>query len=156
MKKNTFKFHVRHGSYPFLRKGVGCLHVEEDATIRLELPTLSEEHIQKTSPAIRNVMLCDTSQRFKEMLRTWTCPVLEIDFSRTPIFLAFSLIILMFPVPTTLSWEWVFKGIAIAGCFFYNLVVPLARLVIEFEDDTYVCVEIGERILEAHHTQIFR
>lgn len=150
---NTFKFHVRHGSDPF-RKGVGCLHVENE-TIRLELPTLAEKQNQ-TAPAIRNVRLCDTSHRFKEMLRTWTCPVLEINFSRSPIFLAFSLIILMFPVPTTLPWEWVFKGIAITGCFFYSLVVPLARLLIEFEDDTYVCGEIAESILEAYHTQIFR
>lgn len=150
---HTFKFHVRHGSDPF-RKGIGHLHVD-DETIRLELPTLSEEHTQ-TSPAIRNVMLCDTSQRFKERLRTWICPGLEIDFSRSPIFLTFSLIILMVPVPTTLPWEWVFKGIAVAGCFFYSLVVPLARLLIEFEDDTYVCGDIAESILEAHHTQIFR
>ena len=148
---NTFKFHVRHGSDPF-RKGVGHLHVEENETIRLELPTTSEKQTQ-TSPAIRNVMLCETSKRFKERLRTWTCPVLEINFSRSPIFLAFSLIILMVPVPTTLPWEWVFKGIAIVGCFFYSLVVPLARLLIEFEDDTYVCGEIAESILE-HHTHI--
>lgn len=150
---NTFKFHVRHGSDPF-RKGVGHLHVDDDETLRFELPVKSEEHIQ-TSPAIRNVMLCDRSMSLKETLRTWTLPV-EVDFSRFPMFFAFSLIILMFPVPATLSWEWIFKGIAIAGCFFYSLVVPLARLLIEFEDDTYVCGEIAERILEAHHRQIFR
>ena len=152
MAHNTFKFHVRHGSDQF-RKGVGHLHVE-DETIRFELPVKSEEQIQ-TSPAIRNVMLCDRSKSLKETLRTRTLPV-EVDFSRFPIFLAFSLIILMFPISTTLPWEWIFKGIAIAGCFFYTLAVPFVRLLIEFEDDTYVCGEIAESILDAHHTQILR
>ncbi|MYB94217.1 hypothetical protein F4054_04780 [Candidatus Poribacteria bacterium] len=149
----TFKFHVQHGSDSF-RKGIGQLHVEEE-TIRLELPTTSEKQIQ-ISPAIRNVRLCDTSRGLKEMLQTWTLPTCEIDLSRFPMFLAFALIILMVPVPTTLPWESVFKGIAIAGCFFYCLVVPLVRLLIEFEDDTYVCGDIAESILEVHHTQIFR
>lgn len=149
----TFKFHVQHGSDRF-RKGIGQLHVEEE-TIRLELPITSEKRIQ-TSPAIRNVRLCDKSKSLKEVLQTWTLPTCEIDLSRFPMFLALALIILIFPVPATLPWESVFKGIAIAGCFFYSLVVPLVRLLIEFEDDTYVCGDIAESILESHHTQIFR
>ena len=152
MAHHTFKFHVRHGSDPFC-KGVGCLHVE-DEMLRIELPVKSEAQIQ-TSPAIQNVMLCDRSKRLREALRTWTLPI-AVDLSRFPMFLAFSLIILMFPVPTTLPWEWIFKGIAIAGCFFYTLAVPLVRLLIEFEDGTYVCGEIAENILDVPHTQILR
>ena len=147
---HTFKFHVRHGSAPF-RKGVGHLHVEEK-TIRFELP--AEEQTQ-ASPAIRKVMLCDRPTNLKETLRTWTLPV-EVDFSRVPMLFAFSLIILMFPVPATLPWEWVFKGIAITGCSFYTLAVPLVRILIEFEDDTYVCGEIAHSVLDEYHTQILQ
>ena len=143
---HTFKFHVQHGSDQF-RKGTGRLHVE-DERIRLDLPVKSEKQLQ-TSPVIQNVMLCGKSKNLK-----WTLPVIEVDFSRFPMFLAFSLIILMFPTSATLPWEWVFKGVALAGCFFYTLVVPLARLLIEFEEDTYVCGEIDQRVLDEHHTYI--
>ena len=149
---NTFKFHVQHGSDQF-RKGTGRLHVE-DERIRLELPVKSEKHLQ-TSPSIQNVILCDKSKSLKRIFRRRTLPAFEVDFSRFPMFLAFSLIILMFPTSATLPWEWVFKGIAIAGCFFFTLVVPLVLLLIEFEDG-YVCGEIAESILDAHYSQIFR
>ena len=151
MAYNTFKFHVRHGDSDQFRKGVGHLHIE-DETIRFDLPVKSEEQIQ-TAPAIRNVMLCDRSKCLREALRTWTLPV-AVDFSRLPMSLAFSLIILMFPVSVTLPWEWIFKGIAIAGCVFYSLAVPFVRLLIEFEDDTYVCGDIDHRVLDAHHMRI--
>ena len=113
--RNTFKFHIRHGSDQF-QTGIGWLQIEKE-TIRLQLPTQSAEHID-TCPEIRNVHVCDTSKRLTETLRTRTLPVFKINFSRTPVFMAFGLAILMCPVPEALPWEWVFKGSALAGCFF--------------------------------------
>lgn len=148
---NIFKFHVRHGSEPFQR-GTGKLLIE-DEVIRFMLPIKSGQEIQ-TSPVIRNVMLCGKFKGIRRPLRQWKLPTLEINFSRLPIFLAFSLVMLMLPVPITLPLEWIFKGLAIVGGFFYILVVPLARLLVEFEDENYVCGEIAHSVLDEHYTRI--
>lgn len=148
---NTFKFHVKHGSDPF-RKGTGRVHIDEDETIRFELPVKADQ--VQTSPKIRNVMLCDKSISPKLAFRAWTLPTLELDFSRLPMFLAFLLLTLILPVPAALAWEWIFKGLAIAGCFFYILVLPLGRILIEFEDDSYVCGELAQRVLDEHYIHI--
>ena len=151
--RNRFKFHVQHGSDDQFRKGgVGWLHVE-DERLRLELPI---QLADQTSLEIRNVRRCDTSKGLTETLRTRTWPAVELNFSRLPVFLACALVLLMCPVPEVLPWEWLFKGIGIVGCFYHLLVVPLVRLLIEFEDSGYVCGEIAGAALDEHHTRILQ
>ena len=143
---HTFKFHVRHGSDQF-RRGVGSLHIE-DEEIRLELPTKSTASIQEQyqmSPKIQGVMVCEKPKK-------WRFPALEL--SQLPKFIALTLFMLMIPLPEIVPWPWVFKGIGVVGCFNYILVESVTRLIVEFEDKTYVCIDIADRFLNENHIRI--
>ena len=147
MENNIFKFYVRHGSDRF-HTGVGYLHIEEDAGIQLELPMKSTERMQEghqMSPKIQKVLVCKKPEK-------WSVPTL--DFSQLPKFIAFALSLLMIPLPETVPWSWVFRGIGVVGCFYFILVEPFARLLVEFEDDTYVCIDIADKVLNENHTRI--
>ena len=144
---NTFKFHVRHGSDRF-HKGVGSFHIEEDGKIQLELPMKSTEPIQEQyqmSPKIEKIMVCENPKK-------WSFPTLEL--SQLPKFIALTLFMLMIPFPETVPCPWVFRGIGIMGCFNHILVESVARLIVEFEDKTYVCIEIADKVLNQNHTRI--
>ena len=144
---NTFKFHVRHGSARF-HKGVGSLHIEEDGRIQLELPMKSTEPVHKQyqmSPKIEKIMVCEDPKK-------WRFPMLEL--SQLPKFIALSLLMLMVPFPETVPWPWVFRGIGVLVCFNYILVESVARLIVEFEDNTYVCIEIADKVLHQNHARI--
>ena len=144
---NTFKFHVLHGSDPF-QKGTGYLHIEEDEEIRLELSMKSTTSMQdpyQTPPKIQKIMVCEKPQK-------WSFPPLEL--SQLPKFIALSLFMLMIPLPEAVPWPWVFRGIGVVGCFNHILVESVARLIVEFEDNTYVCIEIADHVLNQNHTRI--
>ena len=151
---NGFKIRVLHGSgfCEGFCEGVGRLYIHEDETIRFEL---SGGQRQTTSPPadIRNLMLCKSKQSLREILRTRTTWPVELNFSRLPVFLACALVLLMCPVPEALSSElpsaWILKGISVLMCFNYLLVVPLARLLVEFEN-AYLCFAIDKRVLDTH------
>lgn len=133
-----FKFHVHHGSKPY-KKGTGLLDIDANG-VHLELP-VETAGCTEIAPKIQNVVHC---QGRPKIGRPWCLPTLEIDVSRLPIFIVCALIIFM--LPETLAQNWGFKAIGIMGCFYHILLVNLTRIVIEFEDNRYVCGEIDRRV----------
>ena len=140
--QERFKFYVQHGSTPY-RKGTGYLDISGDEVDRLALPVQTTAAVEK-APKIRNVMLCANESTTSN---PWQLPAFEIDLARLPIFIAATLMIMLI-FPATVPLSWLFKGIGGIGCFYHILVVRvrLTRIIIEFEDNRYVCGEVNGQV----------
>lgn len=138
--QDRFKFHVQHASTPY-RKGTGYIDIIGDEVARLELPVQTTAGVEK-APKIRNVIPCVNQHATSQPRQL---PAFEIDLSRLPIFIA-SILMIILMLPETIPLSWLFKGIGGIGCFYHILVVRLTRILIEFEDNRYVCGEVNGRV----------